>query len=141
MIVAKQFKWEAAHRIQWHEGKCKHLHGHSYKMIVEFDGSTNANGVVIDFNDIKKIVAPYIELIDHATIIAANDQELIAIFESKKWKYFLLPYDTTAENLCKYFLDLIIHKNKELLTLNNIKEVGIKIYETETAYAYVKAAL
>ncbi len=141
MIVAKKFKWEAAHRIPWHEGKCKHLHGHSYKMIVEFEGEPDSKGIVIDFNDIKKMVEPYIRLIDHTTIISQGDSELKEVFDDKSWKYFLLPYDTTAENLCKYFSNLIIEKNKEVLTLNNISSVGVKIFETETAYAYSKVVI
>lgn len=76
MIVAKTFKWEAAHRLPRHEGKCKHIHGHSYKMTVEFEGEPNANGMVIDFNDIKKIIQPHIDNIDHSTMIAEGDDEL-----------------------------------------------------------------
>ena len=91
MIVAKHFKWEAAHRIPWHGGKCKHLHGHSYKMIVEFEGELNENGIVIDFNDLKAIVKPHIDLIDHTTIISEHDTELKEVFDSKQWKYYLLP--------------------------------------------------
>ncbi len=141
MIVAKQFKWEAAHRIPWHEGKCRNLHGHSYKMIVEFEGETDKNGFVIDFNDIKKIVDPYIKLIDHSTIISAKDIELKEVFDKKSWKYFLLPNDTSAENLCDYFIKIITENNKDLLKKLKIKEVGVKIFETESAYAYAKVAL
>ena len=41
MKVAKEFRWEMAHRLQHHKGKCSNLHGHSYKMIVEFKGTIN----------------------------------------------------------------------------------------------------
>lgn len=136
MIVAKKFKWEAAHRLPWHAGKCKQLHGHSYKMIVEFEGEPNENGMIIDFNDIKNMLDPLVKQIDHATIISKNDIELKEIFEAKQWKYFLLPYDSTAENLCAFFLETIINENKQVLKENNISKVGIKIFETETAYAY-----
>ena len=141
MIVAKHFKWEAAHRIPWHGGKCKHLHGHSYKMIVEFEGELNENGIVIDFNDLKAIVKPHIDLIDHTTIISENDSELKEVFDSKQWKYYLLPFDSTAENLCNYFAHLIIKENQTFLIGNNIKSVSVKILETESAYAYTKINL
>ncbi len=141
MIVAKTFKWEAAHRIPWHEGKCKHLHGHSYKMIVEFDGEPNENGIVIDFNVIKKIVEPYINAIDHTTIISSKDNELKEIFEKKDWRYYILPFDSTAENLCKYFADLIITEQEKLLSENKITAISIKIFETETSYAYLSIKL
>jgi 6-pyruvoyltetrahydropterin/6-carboxytetrahydropterin synthase len=141
MIVAKKFRWEAAHRIPWHQSKCKNLHGHSYKMIVAFEGTPDDRGFVIDFSDIKKIVAPYVSLIDHATIISEDDRELKELFESRSWKYFLLPYDSTVENLCKYFLNVIIEHNKALLVERNITSLGVKIFETATAYAYAKVAV
>jgi len=141
MIIAKHFKWEAAHRIPWHGGKCKHLHGHSYKMIVEFEGEVNENGIVIDFNDLKTLVKPHIERIDHTTIISENDSELKEVFDNKSWKYFLLPFDSTAENLCNYFASIIVNENKSFLLNNKISSIGVKIYETETAYAYTKITL
>ncbi len=137
MIIAKSFHWEAAHRIPWHEGKCKNLHGHSYKMIVELEGDTNQNGIVMDFSELKDIVKPYIQLIDHTTLISANDTELLEVFESKRWKYHLLPFDSTAENLCYYFSGIIIKDHIELLSRNKIIAVNVKIAETESAYASV----
>ncbi len=138
MIIAKSFHWEAAHRIPWHEGKCKHIHGHSYKMIVELEGETNEKGIVMDFKELKDIVQPYIERVDHTTLISVNDDELKEVFDAKQWKYYLLPFDSTAENLCDYFANLIIKNNQELLLANKITTVSVKIAETETAYAYVK---
>lgn len=138
MIVAKEFKWEAAHRIPWHGGKCRHLHGHSYKMIVEFEGTPDEKGIVIDFKEMKRIIEPYIDLIDHSTIIGAKDTELKEVFDAKGWNYFLLPYDSTAENLCSYFSNLLIEKHLPLLADNHITSVAVKIAETGTAYAYSK---
>ncbi|HRN34518.1 MAG TPA: 6-carboxytetrahydropterin synthase [Saprospiraceae bacterium] len=141
MIVAKTFKWEAAHRLPRHEGKCKHIHGHSYKMTVEFEGEPNANGMVIDFNDIKKIIQPHIDNIDHSTMIAEGDDELKEVFDSKSWRYFLLPFDSTAENLCRFFLDKIILENRDLLAQYKITAIGIKVFETGTSFAYARATL
>lgn len=42
MIVAKQFRWEGAHRLPWHDGLCKNNHGHSYKMEASVDGAVDA---------------------------------------------------------------------------------------------------
>jgi len=141
MIVAKTFKWEAAHRLPWHSGKCRHLHGHSYKMTVEFEGQQDENGFVIDFNEIKKIVEPYIDQIDHSTIIAEKDTELKQVFDEKAWRYFILPFDTTAENLCLYFLNIIAKENYDILIANKITTIGVKVFETGTSCAYMKREL
>ena len=38
MKIAKEFNWEMGHRLPEHFGKCKNIHGHSYKMMVELEG-------------------------------------------------------------------------------------------------------
>lgn len=135
MIVAKKFKWEAAHRLPWHESKCKHLHGHSYKMVVELEGQPDEKGFVIDFNELKKIIEPHISRIDHTTIISESDTELKDVFDRHGWKYYLLPFDSTAENLCNYFSGLLLKENRALLEQHGITSVSVKIMETDTAYA------
>lgn len=141
MIVAKTFKWEAAHRLPWHSGKCRHLHGHSYKMTIEFEGEQDSHGFVIDFNEIKRIVGPYIEKIDHSTIISEKDTELKEVFDNKSWRYFLLPFDSTAENLCHYFINEIINGSMQELRNNNISAIGVKVFETGTSFAYLRKTL
>jgi 6-pyruvoyltetrahydropterin/6-carboxytetrahydropterin synthase len=141
MIVEKQFKWEAAHRIPWHTGKCRHLHGHSYKMTIGLEGDTNEQGVVIDFAEIKAMMSAQIAEIDHATIISQNDADLLQVFREKNWRYFLLPYDSTAENLCRYFVDLILREHKDRLQALHIKGVWVSISETDTALARLFAEL
>lgn len=141
MRVSKKFKWEAAHRIPWYNGKCQHLHGHSYKMEVEFEGETDANGFVIDFHELKRMIQPLVEELDHTTIISEKDTELKQVFDDKKWKYFLLPFDSTAENLCKYISSEITRLHSATLKQHNITAVAVKIFETETSCATCKAEL
>lgn len=138
MIVAKDFKWEAAHRLPWHKGKCKHLHGHSYRMTVELEGNTNSDGLVIDFNDIKSMIEPHILELDHTTLISENDTELKQVFDEKSWKYYLLPFESTAENLCAHFMKVILERNSVELKAIGIRAIGIKISETASAYAYLR---
>lgn len=141
MIVSKKFKWEAAHRIPWYDGKCRHLHGHSYKLEVEFEGEPDAKGFVIDFNEIKNMVQPLINELDHTTIISATDTELKQVFDEKKWKYALVPFDTTAENICKYLTSLILEKHRQALKDLKIASIELKVFETDTSCASCKTEL
>ena len=53
LIVKSSF--EAAHTIPDHPGKCKHLHGHSYRVEAEFTGKElDALGMVCDFDILKR---------------------------------------------------------------------------------------
>lgn len=141
MVVAKEFRFEAAHRLPFHQGKCRHLHGHSYKIIVELEGEPDQNGFVIDFNEIKNRINPYIQELDHSTIISVEDHELKNVFDEKGWRYSLMPYDSTAENLCKYFLERILNEHMIFLKSISIRSIGVKVFETQTSYAFLSRQL
>ena len=57
MIVRRRFEFEAAHRLPNHPGKCRELHGHSYKLVVQVERPVDSEtGMVIDFSDLKQTV-------------------------------------------------------------------------------------
>jgi len=69
ITVTKIFTFEAAHHLPFHKGKCKNLHGHTYKLEVTVSGTRDINGLVIDFGDLKKIVSEkIIEKYDHKNL-------------------------------------------------------------------------
>ena len=135
MKIAKRFRWEGAHRLPWHDGLCKNLHGHSYTMFVEIEGEPDERGMLMDFKDLKSCLVDLIEAWDHGTIVAHDDTELRNVLESRRWKHFILPYDTTAENICIYTADYLIEHSKETLRGHNIQCVRVRVSETETCYA------
>lgn len=67
MILRKEYGFEAAHFIFNHPGKCRNLHGHSYKLFVLVDGEPDpASGMIIDFDDLSKVVLEnVISKLDH----------------------------------------------------------------------------
>ena len=137
MKIAKEFRWEMGHRLQCHKGKCFNLHGHSYKLLVEFTGNTESNGMVLDYFDVKKIVAPIVDELDHTVIISKDDTELLEAIKKLNSAHVIIDYESTAENLCHYFLDKI---KKEYLP-KNITEIKVRIFETENTYAEDKISL
>jgi 6-pyruvoyltetrahydropterin/6-carboxytetrahydropterin synthase len=54
--VTRAFTFEAAHQLPWHEGKCRNLHGHSYRLEVTVEGPVGPQGIVVDFAAIKEVV-------------------------------------------------------------------------------------
>ena len=54
--VTRSFHFEAAHQLPWHPGKCRDLHGHSYRLEVTVDGPIGPQGIVVDFDEIKEVV-------------------------------------------------------------------------------------
>jgi 6-pyruvoyltetrahydropterin/6-carboxytetrahydropterin synthase len=68
--IRKQFKFEAAHVLPYHDGKCSRLHGHSYRLDVTVEGSLEtagpATGMVVDFDALSHLVrAHVIDVLDH----------------------------------------------------------------------------
>ena len=61
MKIAKEFNWEMGHRLPEHFGKCKNIHGHSYKMLVEIEGDVLENGMVMDYYHLKDAIEPLVE--------------------------------------------------------------------------------
>ncbi len=130
MKIAKEFRWEMGHRLLCHLGKCKNLHGHSYRMQVEISSDTLTNGMVVDYYDLKKHVEPFVEELDHSFMINKNDEILLNKIEELKTKHKVVDFETTAENICLYFIDKI---KPNLPT--HIKTLRVTIFETSTSYA------
>ena len=135
MKIAKRFRWEAAHRLPWHEGLCRNLHGHSYRMVVELEGDPDARGMVLDFQHLKQALAPLVEAWDHAILVADDDAELMQVARQTGWKHAVLPFDTTAENLSAYVAAYLCEQAAALLRSHRVRLVRVRLEETETCYA------
>ncbi|BDQ03830.1 6-carboxytetrahydropterin synthase [Ignavibacterium sp.] len=131
MKIAKEFRWEMGHRLPEHFGLCKNIHGHSYKMIVEFEGELNKDQMVIDYYDVEKIINPIINRLDHAFMVNKNDSIVLDFLEKMNSKKVVVDFDATAENICKFLLSEI---SKSILP-ENINSVKVRVYETQFDYA------
>ena len=131
MKIAKEFSWEMGHRLPFHKGKCKNLHGHSYQCMIELTGDVDENGIVLDYYDLKKTVEPVFEELDHAFMVWDGDKELIDALNKLNSRMVIVNFQTTAENICLYLLDKI-----KLTDLpKNVKAVKVRVFETEKTYA------
>jgi 6-pyruvoyltetrahydropterin/6-carboxytetrahydropterin synthase len=88
MIIYKQFTFDSAHYLpNVPEGhKCRNVHGHTYHLTVYVDGKLKSHeGWVIDFGDLKAIVKPLVEQLDHAMLndipgLENPTAELLAVY-------------------------------------------------------------
>ncbi|MGB5893495.1 MAG: 6-carboxytetrahydropterin synthase [Ignavibacteriaceae bacterium] len=137
MKTAKEFHWEMGHRLPEHFGLCKNIHGHSYKMIVKFEGELDEQGMVIDFYDVEKIIAPIIDKLDHAFMVKDDDKLSLEFLEKLNSKKVVVNFESTVENICKYISDKIIKSNLP----KNIQYITVRVYETSEDYAEEKVSL
>ncbi len=131
MKIAKEFTWEMGHRLPFHTGKCKNLHGHSYKCMVELTGDPDKNGMVMDYYDLKKVVEPILDELDHAFMVCKKDIEMIEVLEKLNSRKVVVNFETTAENICVYLLSKIRSSNLP----KNIHSIKVRVLETENSYA------
>jgi 6-pyruvoyltetrahydropterin/6-carboxytetrahydropterin synthase len=131
MKIAKEFRWEMGHRLPEHFGLCKNIHGHSYKMIAEFEGELDKNQMVIDYYDVEKIINPVIEKLDHAFMVNKDDKIVLEFLDRMNSKKVIVDFNSTDENICSFLLSEI----KKCSLPSNISSVKIRVYETQFDYA------
>ena len=137
--ITKQFSFETGHALYGYDGKCKNVHGHSYKLSVTVIGqpiSDNTNvkfGMVIDFSDLKKIVKEEIvDIFDHATVFNQNTPhiELAAELKNRGHHVILVDYQPTSENMVTDFAQKIKNRLPADIQLHSLK-----LQETDTSFA------
>jgi 6-pyruvoyltetrahydropterin/6-carboxytetrahydropterin synthase len=125
VLVSKEFTFDSAHHLHAYEGKCKNLHGHTYKVVFGVSGRPNEIGLTIDFGTLKDIWKADIEIhLDHRYL---NET--------------LPPMNTTAENMVVWIFEKMEESLSNHPELNKEQEVRlefVKLYETPTSYAEVK---
>jgi len=131
MKIAKEYKWEMGHRLTFVDGKCKNLHGHTYKMRIELDGEPDKYGMVLDYFIIDDMVKPILDKLDHGVTVYIEDKDLIEFLTKMNFRHTILDQECTAENITFYLLNQFKQTNLP----NNVKSIKIRVYETEDAYA------
>ncbi len=137
--ITKEFSFETGHALYGYDGKCRNVHGHSYKLAVTVIGKPISNssnvkfGMVIDFGDLKKIVKEEIvNVFDHATVFNKNTPhvELAKELEDRGHNVLLVNYQPTSEMMVIDFARKIKSRLPE-----NIKLHSLKLRETDTSFA------
>ena len=137
--ITKQFSFETGHALYGYDGKCRNVHGHSYKLSVTVIGKPIADsshvkfGMVIDFSDLKKIIKEEIvDVFDHATVFNKNTPhvELAKELSDRGHSVLLVDYQPTSEMMVIDFAEKIkkrLPKQTQLFSL--------RLQETATSYA------
>ena len=137
--ITKQFSFETGHALYGYDGKCRNVHGHSYKLHVTVIGTPISDtnnvkyGMVIDFSDLKKIVKDEIvDVFDHATVFNKNTPhvELAKELEDRGHNVLLVDYQPTSEMMIIDFSNKIKNQLPSHIQLHSLK-----LQETDSSYA------
>lgn len=137
--ITKEFKFETAHALNGYDGLCKHIHGHSYELMVTVigdpieDNTSPKLGMVMDFGDLKKIVREEIvDQMDHALVLNKSSEEANNLVGRDEMfnRVMIVDYQPTSENMLVDFAARIQPRFAE-----GIKLHSMFLRETVTSYA------
>ncbi|UFK26952.1 6-pyruvoyl tetrahydropterin synthase [Vibrio phage vB_VpaS_AL-2] len=130
------------HRVVGHEGKCRHLHGHNYRIHFHCEAAhLDEVGRVIDFSVIKQLLCEWIEdhwdhkfmawlddpimrpIAEEAHGIILQDHDIVDMQNS----FVFVDFNPTAENIAAYFLD---HIGPKLLFGTGVQLTKVVLEET-----------
>ncbi|GGA35716.1 6-carboxytetrahydropterin synthase QueD [Kroppenstedtia guangzhouensis] len=123
VAVTREFTFDAAHHLHLYKGKCKSLHGHTYRLVITISGFVDEIGIAVDFGEIKRMYKEEVEArLDHRYL---NE---------------VLPnMNTSAENMIVWIWEVL----DDRLEQDGWKKRGhrleeLVLYETPTSRATMK---
>jgi 6-pyruvoyltetrahydropterin/6-carboxytetrahydropterin synthase len=107
-------EFDAAHLLPGYQGKCARLHGHTYQVEIVVEGDVGDDGFVMDFYELKKIIAKALEDLDHSYL---ND---------------ILP-NPTAETIARWIADCLAKD----LDGTVVRLVSLKLWEGKNKWVMI----
>ena len=167
-VIDKTFHFEMGHRV-WAqklnnpefclttECACKHLHGHSYKILVFLGADElDESSMVTDFKNLNFVKKFVDEKLDHKFMIDINDPNYRLItgmyppdkcnnFEPLPYvademnadeqlhlnSFVLVNFCPTSENICKHLFE---HIKETLLPMPHVVVTGVELWETAKSH-------
>ncbi len=120
-VEGSYLNFSAAHFITY-RGKCEHLHGHNYSVLVEIEGELGEDQLVFDFTILKRRTKEICQQLDHRFLLPLSNPHLKINESTTSWeiffaeRHYLFPREdvvvlpianTTAELLAEHICDQI----------------------------------
>jgi len=130
--VTKEIHFCYGHRLLNYEGKCRFLHGHNAKVEIDLSSeSLDHRGMVIDFNDVKRVLQGWIDsALDHKMLLNKEDPVLPHL-DNLKEPMVTLDRNPTAEVLAQMIFD---HAKGQGFPVTEVR-----FWETPTSFATYRA--
>lgn len=122
------------HRVVGHENKCKHLHGHNYRVYFTCTSEElDEIGRVIDFGIIKELLCEWLETHwDHRMMLWEKDPLLSDLVHLVPDDLVVVPFNPTAEHMAKYLVEVV---GPQQLEGSGVKLLAVRIDETRKCSA------
>jgi len=135
LAITRHHDFSAGHRVLNHEGSCKNLHGHNYRVHFTcraLHGEVDSLGRVVDFAVIKARLCAWIDVSwDHRFLMFDQDPALEAL-RAIDDTVVALPFNPTAEALAVYLLGTI---GPSVMAGTGVTLVAVRLEETRRCSA------
>ena len=133
ITVTRYHDISAGHRVCGHEGKCKFLHGHNYRIHFCCQGPIDAIGRIIDFGEIKNTLCLWLEENwDHKFLLWDADPLVLKMKILSPESLVVVPFNPTAENMAIYLVETV---GPALLLGSAVSLVRVVVEETRKCQA------
>lgn len=140
--ITKQYRTETGHRLSNYDGKCSHLHGHSYLWEVTLSSNVlDKRGMAMDFGDLKGAMKKLLDPVDHCMVLCEQDPlvqsgmdlgNVLRATNGKEPRLWITPWNPTAENFAAW----LAHALPAQLHMHPDQRIErIKVWETATSFA------
>ena len=111
--ASKKYEMAVAHKLTSSSSvECQRIHGHNYELeVVVCSHHLDTDGMVMDFKDLDKIVAPIVDKFDHSYLEQGH----------------AVKYNPTAENMA---MDIMLQIRKILEESSTVLLHSVKLWET-----------
>ena len=143
--VSRYVEIDAGHRVPFHASKCRHLHGHRFRVtahvqaqaVVTDEGTRPDAGMVMDFGDLKRVLMEVIhDRFDHRLMLWENDPELPRLLDcggAVAASIVIVPCIPTAEELARYWGGLV---DEALSASKGLRLSAMEVRETPASTAW-----
>jgi len=120
-ILKVESSFDSAHFLAGHQGKCRNIHGHSWKVVAEVESASlvsegESRGMVVDFSQLKKDMRQSVGFYDHALLVETGTLRKTTMehLVNDGFRIIEVGFRTTAENFAKFFYDALSDKGYEV---------------------------
>lgn len=143
-IAERYHDISCGHRVVGHENKCRHLHGHNYRIHFRCEAEgLDTVGRVIDFGVIKEKLCAWLEETwDHKFLVWYKDPVMQFQFMVENEEYEIMRdfsdslvwtlFNPTAENMAQYLVKVV---GPQQLEGTGVRLVSVKVEETRKCSA------
>lgn len=129
--LKSEHSFDSAHFLANYEGKCRNIHGHRWRIIIEIMSSSlnteeALDGMIVDFSTLKKDIKDEVDYFDHALIIEKGSMKAstLTVLKDENIRIVEVDFRPTAERFSKYFYDRLKRKGYQVKSAT--------VYETPT---------